>query len=130
MWLKRHSGIWGYDKETIATEDSSPGKKVTTTIEHQPGKTFWDWLQLLIIPLVLLLVGALFSYQQNQASLQMSERQHQTDLQIAQDQQQETLLQGYLDHMSDLLLNGHLRDSKPGAVVRDVARVRTFGNTI
>jgi hypothetical protein len=125
MKLKKHSGIWGYDKETIATEDSSSGKKVTKTIEPQPGKTLWDWLQLLIIPAVLAVVGALFSYQQNQASL-MSERQHQTDLQIAQDQQQETLLQGYLDHMSDLLLNGHLRESKPGAVVRDVARVRTL----
>ena len=56
----------------------------------------------------------------------MSKNQHATDLQIAQDQQHEALLEGYLDHMSDLLLNGHLRDSKPGDEIRDVARARTL----
>jgi Pentapeptide repeats (8 copies) len=67
-----------------------------------------------------------FTYQQNQTSLNVSKSQHDTDTQIAQDQQHEALLEGYLDHMSDLLLNGHLRDSKPRDEIRDVARARTL----
>jgi len=101
------------------------------------GKTPWDLIQLLIIPLVLLVIGSLFSYQQNQTSLQVSERQHQTDLQlsqqqhdidvqIAQDQQRETTLKTYMDNMSDLLLNQKLQESKPNDEVRVVARVRTL----
>jgi hypothetical protein len=90
------------------------------------GKTPWDLIQLLLIPLVLAGVGYWFTAQQNQTSLQVSERQHQTDLQIAADQQRETTLQAYLDDMSDLLLNHHLRKSQPGDEVGQVAKERTL----
>ena len=36
------------------------------------GKKPWDFIQLLLIPLMLLVIGSLFSYQQNQTSLQSS----------------------------------------------------------
>jgi uncharacterized protein YjbI with pentapeptide repeats len=90
------------------------------------GKTPWDLIQLLLIPLVLAGVGYWFTAQQNQTSLQVSERQHQTDLQIAADQQRETTLQAYLDDMSDLLLNHHLSTAKTGDEVSRVARERTL----
>ena len=101
------------------------------------GKTPWDFIQLLLIPLVLAGVGFLFSAQQNQTSLQVSERQHRADLQIAAtryandqqlaaDQQRETTLKTYLDDMSDLLLNHNLRKSKSGDEVSQVARERTL----
>jgi hypothetical protein len=72
------------------------------------GKTLWDWLQLLIIPVMLAVGGFWFTAQQNQTSLLISQKQHdtdiaiskqqhQTDLQIAQDQQQEATLNTYLD---------------------------------
>src|SRR3989442_684979 len=72
------------------------------------GKTLWDWLQLLgilAIPAVVALASILFSMQQSQMSEAISQKQHQTDLQIAQDQQQEMALQTYLDRMSELLLD-------------------------
>jgi uncharacterized protein YjbI with pentapeptide repeats len=101
------------------------------------GKTPWDFIQLLLIPLVLAGVGFWFSAQQNQTSLQVSERQHQADLQIAAtryandqqlaaDQQRETTLKTYLDDLSNLLLNNKLLESKPGDAVRQVARERTL----
>ena len=94
--------------------------------DFQPSKTFWDWLQLLIIP-VILAAGALwFNAQQGQMSQHLSDLQHQTGLQIAQDQQQATALQTYLDRMSDLLLVDNLRKSKSGDEVRQVARARTL----
>jgi len=99
-------------------------------------KSVWEWLLLLgtllaalgaiVIPILIYKLGVDFTQQQAQLSIQASKQQHDTDIQIAEDQQRETLLQGYLDRMSDLLLNGHLRESKPGEEVRDVARVRTL----
>src|SRR5437660_4164747 len=65
-----------------------------------PGKTLWDIFQLLgvlAIPVVVVLASSLFSIQLNQANLRASEQQHQTDIQIAAEQQRETALQNYLD---------------------------------
>ena len=90
------------------------------------GKTPWDLIQLLLIPLVLVGVGYWFSFTQTQISFQVSERQHQTDLQIAEDQQRETTLKTYLDNMSDLLLNHNLHKSTSGGEVSQLAREQTL----
>lgn len=90
------------------------------------GKTSWDVIQLLLIPLVLAGAGYWFSYTQMQSSLQSSQKQHDTDLQIAADQQRETTLKTSLDDLKDLLLNKSLRASKAGDEVRVVARVEAL----
>jgi uncharacterized protein YjbI with pentapeptide repeats len=79
------------------------------------GKTMWDWLQLLIVPLVLALVAIVF----NQVNTG-------TERRVALDKQREDLLQSYLDRMSELLLEKGLRTSPPDAEVRNVARARTI----
>lgn len=79
------------------------------------GKTLWDWIQLLIIPLVIAGVGYAFTFQQ-----------HQTDIQIAAAQQQQTTLDNYLDKMSELLLNAKLNDPSSGSEIRVVAQARTL----
>jgi Pentapeptide repeats (8 copies) len=79
------------------------------------NKTVWDWLQLLIIPVVLAIVALLF----NRATSR-------TEQHIALDKQREELLQTYLDRISDLLLKEGLRSSASDAEVRNVARVRTI----
>lgn len=66
------------------------------------GKTLWDWLQLLIVPIVLAGGGYLFGTWQ-----------HNVDQQQALDQQQATILQTYLDNVQDLLLNHNLLKSSP-----------------
>jgi uncharacterized protein YjbI with pentapeptide repeats len=100
------------------------------------GKTLWDFLQLLAmlaIPIVVLIVSISFTMQQDANN----QRQHQTELNIAQDnrkndmqiatnQQQDTILAAYLDNMTSLLLNNKLRESKPGDEVRNVARSQTI----
>jgi Pentapeptide repeats (8 copies) len=101
------------------------------------GKTPWDLIQLLLIPLVLAGIGFWFNVQLNRTSLQASERQHSSDVQIAadnrkadlkrqQDQQRESTLETYLEDMKDLLLNRGLKVSKSGDEVREVARVETL----
>jgi len=79
------------------------------------NKSLWDWLQLLIVPLVLAVVALLFQLANSS-----------TERQIALDKQREDLLQAYLDRMSELLLKEKLRSSAVDAEVRNVVRVRTI----
>jgi uncharacterized protein YjbI with pentapeptide repeats len=76
------------------------------------GKTLWDWLELLVIPLVLG-IGAFF--------LNRSERKN--ELEIATDRQQETALQAYLDRVAELLLEENLLESETAV---NVVRIRTL----
>jgi len=94
--------------------------------ERKQTKNLWDWLQLLLLP-VLLVAGILWlSIQQNQLSLQMNSQQHDTALQIANDQQQAAILTNYRDHISNMLLHDKLRESKQMDTVRLVAQVETL----
>jgi hypothetical protein len=125
-------GFRGYDK--VTEEYSTPGKQPTKiTREYQPGKTFWDWLQLLIIPFVLAsatlgfgLWQAKLAQQQHDNDQQIAQDNRQNDLYLSNDQQQEVTLETYLKDMSDLLLTHNLRNSKPGDEVRQIARMRTL----
>jgi hypothetical protein len=97
-----------------------------TSEPKQHWKTLWDWLQLLIIPAVLLLAGSLFTYTVSRNERKASDRHNQTEREIAQDNQQEAALQEYIDKMSELLLHEKLRGSQPEDEVRTIARVRTL----
>src|SRR5438876_8816182 len=68
------------------------------------GKTLFDWLDLLgvlAVPAVVGVGAAWYTASQSKASEEKNKLQHEKDLKIIQDQQQEELLQSYLDHMSD-----------------------------
>lgn len=78
-------------------------------------KTLWDWLQLLIIPVVLAVGGYLFNFTTSS-----------TEREIAVGNQHEELLQTYIDRMSELMLEKHLRESSKEDEVRTLARVRTL----
>src|SRR5260370_3039502 len=76
------------------------------------GKTVWDWLQLLgvlAIPVVLAFASLVFSAQQSQ-----------TNNAIAINQQNEAVLETYLDRLSDLLIKNKLGNSKPGNPAREL----------
>jgi uncharacterized protein YjbI with pentapeptide repeats len=90
------------------------------------GQTIWDWMQLLLIPVILVIVGSYFSYQQTQTNLQVSQQQHQQNQASALDQQQATILQTYIDNIQYLLLNTNLLKSKPIDDVAILARARTL----
>jgi hypothetical protein len=100
------------------------------------GKTLWDWLGLLGVLAIPVVVGfgvAWFTAQQAKVSDAANERQHETELQIATDNQREAALQAYIDKISELLLKEHLGERaadgklKPEyEQVRNVARVRTI----
>jgi hypothetical protein len=102
-------------------------------------RTFWDWLSLLIVPLVLALGGYLFTRSENRRARQEAAEQHrvdqdianqraETDREIADQRRQDDALQAYLDHIGELLLDKEkpLRQSKVGDEVRTLARARTL----
>jgi hypothetical protein len=113
------TGFNGYNKvTTVHTINGTNAGIFTKTEEYQPGKTLWDWLNLLgvlAIPVVVGIGAAWYTAQQGRAS----ERGN-------TDNQRETALQGYIDKMSELLLEKHLRDSAEKDEVRKIARVRTL----
>jgi uncharacterized protein YjbI with pentapeptide repeats len=83
----------------------------------QPTKTLWDWLDLLIIPVVLALGGYLFTRSENRATRETAERR-------AQDE----ALQACLEQMGQMLLDVDrpLRRSTSGDNLRMLARARTL----
>ncbi len=79
------------------------------------GKTLWDFMNLLIVPLILAAGGFFFN-------MQLDARQ----LQIEEDRAQEEALQSYLDTMGDLLLNENLLESEYWSKEQNLARARTL----
>jgi uncharacterized protein YjbI with pentapeptide repeats len=76
--------------------------------EAPRGKTLWDWLQLLIVPAVL--VGAAFALNLAQSSRDQrrEDRRAAVERSIALEQRREDALAAYLDEMAALLRHGQV----------------------
>src|SRR5258708_25551234 len=121
------TGFDGYKKISTSHIIGGPSSGVVTkTEEDQPGKTLWDWMSLLIIPVILALVGYFFTRTERRNEQAIAKQRAATEQALAIDNQREAALQGYLDRMAGLLLAEKLRESKPDDEVRTVARVRTL----
>ena len=79
------------------------------------GKTLYDWLQLLIIPVVLAVGGYLFNFTTSR-----------NEQEIATDNQREAAMKEYFDKMSELMLHENLSKSDSNTEVRKIARVLTL----
>jgi hypothetical protein len=89
-------------------------------------RPFWDWLGLLIIPVLLGLGGIWFNNQTRKSEQELASRERENDREIAKDRVREDALQRYLDRMSELVLDKNLRESKPHDAMRTMARARTL----
>ncbi|MEM8859529.1 MAG: pentapeptide repeat-containing protein [Chloroflexota bacterium] len=81
------------------------------------GKTFWEWMELLIIPFALAVFGFWMNYAQNKRDRDISEeervldreiaeKERETDREIARDRQRQNTLDRYFDKMGDFLGEG------------------------
>lgn len=150
------SGFSGYIQvSTIRTLSGPSAGTVTRTETYQQGKTLWDWLQLLFIPVVLAIAGFWFNHRERKAAeLRAENERTETELraenkrkaaelraeaerdieqqrskaeqEIALDNQREAALQAYINSMSELLLHEKLRESESEDEVQKIARVRTL----
>lgn len=84
---------------------------------YQPRKLLWDWLELLIIPIVLLIAG--WGY---------SEWQKGMEYKLAKEKEHSDALQAYFDSMKDLIIDGKLTDTQndPDHPIRALARSKTI----
>jgi hypothetical protein len=89
-------------------------------------KTLWDWLELLLIPLVLAVGGLWFSQAERRNEHAIAEQNARRERAIADAEAQEAALQAYLEQMSNLLMSEGLRNSVQDDEVRAVARAWTL----
>ena len=100
------------------------------------GKSVWDLLQLLIVPLALAVVGFLFTMQQDirqqdiederaRQARNIEDQRAAAERELAKQRAQDEMLRAYLDQMSHLLLEEDLLGSQEGSMVRTLARART-----
>lgn len=101
---------------------------------EERGKTLWDWMELLVIPIVLAVGAFYFNRQERRNELKIAEDRHKNDLakeeerrkndiaiaeerrkvdlEIADLRNQEAALQNYLDKMNELILEKGLMKVK------------------
>jgi hypothetical protein len=112
------------------------------------GKTAWDWMSLLIVPLFIVVATvvatAVLNYFENQRENQRAEALRQADIeradaqveaesrrlqaqqQIEDDRVRESVLQSYMQDMTRLLLDKGLARSEADQPVRSIARSSTL----
>jgi len=108
----------GFGASTIVT--LNPNEEI------QLPKTLWDWLELLVIPIVLAISAAWFSRVERRSEQAIAKQRIEEERRIADDRAQDTALQAYLEQMAMLLLDKSLRKSEEGSEERDMARAFTL----
>jgi hypothetical protein len=127
------TGFNGYTMLTTSKATSGTASPtITTTTVYQPGKTLWDWMQLLFISVVLTVAGFWFNHGVRKATelraeneLKAAEKRADVEREIALDNQREVALQGYINKMSELILREHLSESISNPQVKSIAQART-----
>ena len=94
--------------------------------EVQPAKTLWDWLQLLIVPAILIGVTFAWSATQTRSDNRREDRRIAADRAAAEEARQDATLQAYLDQMSGLMLREKLLTSTQDSAASAVARTVTL----
>lgn len=87
--------------------------------------TFWDWLHLLLVPVILIAGITWLSLEQLWLVQQLAVQQRNTSIQIANAQQQSTLLTTYESRISDMILHNGLRTAAPKSDANIVADTQT-----
>src|SRR5918999_2959737 len=86
------------------------------------GKTLWDLMGLLIVPLVILGATWVLNYFEGERE----EKRADALQKIENDRVQHSVLQSYIKDMTELLLHEGLAASKPEQPIRDIARSSTL----
>jgi hypothetical protein len=138
----------GYDGgQNVRDEELSVGRKKSNREQTEEtkqsrwgfrGMTVREWLELLIVPLMLALITVVFTWQQNerQQDLETKRTNHaqkienqraESEQDIEEQRTQDAALQAYLDQMSSLMIGKNsLRNSEEDSEVRTLARARTL----
>ncbi len=91
---------------TRTVEKNTKGNitKTVETIQTDHGKTLWDWLSLLGVPLTLAVLGYFLQQAQQRQAEELAKEQRE----LASDETKEEVLQVYFDRLSVLLVDKNL----------------------
>jgi uncharacterized protein YjbI with pentapeptide repeats len=89
-------------------------------------KTLWDWLQLLIVPAILVGLTFVWSASQTRSDNRREDRRIAADQAAAEEARRDATLEAYFNKMGSLMLDKKLLASKPSDAVRQVARIVTL----
>lgn len=89
------------------------------------GKTIWDVLELIFIPITITVVVAFLDKLNRKTDRENADKRAVIDQKIAQDNQSEVALQNFFDSMTNLLLDYDLRSSIPEDEVCKIAQAKT-----
>ncbi len=110
--------------ETVSVEtQKTPIVKITKV--YSARKTLWDWMQLLIIPIALVIISTVLSKIQKEREEERAASQKIREEEIAAKIEYENAFQIYLKNLSDLILEHNLLTSDEGHIVRALASTRT-----
>src|SRR5215217_1261483 len=87
----------------------------------------WEWMQLLIIPIVIGAAGLWFNWAQDARQREDAQTRAQAQLEAEEERTQGEALQQYNNEMRSLILEEDLRYSPEDDAVRELARARTLG---
>lgn len=118
IYSRLSSGSW--------PEWSGFGDYQPSSSGFQHAKTLWDWLDLIIAPLMLALVGIGINSTIRKNEKDREEKRTQNEKRNAEDRIMEDVLQSFLDKIDDLLTNPKLYNAEDGTVLRNIARTRTL----
>ncbi|MBE9160679.1 pentapeptide repeat-containing protein [Nodosilinea sp. LEGE 06152] len=100
---------------TVLKRDADGRPVETETKTTQPGKTLWDWLGLLGVPLTLAILGYVFQQQERYRAETLKEQdQYRAEIlardqrEIAANEAKEEILQAYFDRLSSLLIDKNI----------------------
>jgi uncharacterized protein YjbI with pentapeptide repeats len=124
-----------HKKKTLVRQPDLPSKWTRWTGFR--GKTVWDWMDLLIVPLALVGIGLVFSMiqEERQQNLETQREEHALAIEnqraaaeqaLAEQRAQDEALQAYLNQMDTLLLEKDLLTAHQDSVVVTLARARTL----
>jgi uncharacterized protein YjbI with pentapeptide repeats len=111
------------DRPVSVQEEASRG---AWTGRELGGKTVWDWLQLLIVPIMLSLITIAFTWQQGVRQQRIEDSRAEQARKVEEQRAQHSTLQAYLDQMGTLLLDRDLHEADEDSDVRRLARARTL----
>jgi hypothetical protein len=125
-------GGFGKD-ETVATESvekDAKGNPVKKTTKYDDGKTLWDWLTVVGVPIYITFLGIAYQLIQQNRAVKVAQEQRERDEKLAKEQREiaadetkEEVLQVYFDRLSMLLVDKNLL-----AIASKVYAPETQGN--
>jgi uncharacterized protein YjbI with pentapeptide repeats len=91
----------------------------------QRARTLWDWMGLLLVPIMLALGAGLFTWVTNKRERDAEDQKAEREQAQQLDWAREVALQSYLDRMTELIGEG-LGESQSSTATRSIARARTL----